>query len=341
MTAGAPARGDGPDRDGPAKHRILVIQPLRPEALALFDARDDVVHELVTDVTAENLGRLMVDADAVTLRTAPLPVEALERATRLKVISRHGVGVDNIPVDYCTERGIAVTVVGAVNAVSVAEQTMFLILAAARSGVELDRAVRRGDFDARSRVTGLQLHGRTLLIAGLGRIGREVARRALAFGMKVAAFDPYVGAGAVAGVAMRDTLEAGLREADVLSLHLPLTDATRTLIGAAELDLMPRGAILVNAARGGLVDEAALAERVRDGRLGGAGLDVFEREPPAPDSPLLAEEKIVVSPHSASLTRDCLIAMGEATARNALAGIDGTLAPELVVNRSVLEDKGP
>ena len=316
-----------------------MIQPLRPEALALFDARDDVTYEVVTDFSPDNLRRHIGDADALTIRDAPLPAEVLAAAPGVKVISRHGVGVDNVPMDDCTARGIPVTIVGPVNAISVAEQTLFLMLAAARSGIELDNAVRAGDFAARSRVLGAQLHGRTLSVLGYGNIGREVARRAAAFGMKVVVFDPYATPTADGDVTFCDTLEAALGVADVVSLHLPLTAESRNILGAAQLDLLPKGAIVINAARGGLVDEDALVARVHDGRLRGAGLDTFAEEPLPADSPLLADKRIVVSPHSASLTEESLVAMGVVTARNALAGLDGRLDPALVVNKSVL--KGP
>src|SRR5262249_19226155 len=132
------------------------------------------------------------ESDAITVRDAPLPIDVLEAAPQLKVISRHGVGYDNIPIDYCTSRGVPVTVVGDVNAVSVAEQTMYLMLAAARHGIELDHAVRSGAFAARAKIVGAELRGRSLLIVGFGRIGREVATRAQAFGVKVIVFDPYM-----------------------------------------------------------------------------------------------------------------------------------------------------
>lgn len=319
-------------------YKILVIQPLRPEALAIFEGRADITYDVVTDFSPENLLPRIVTADAVTVRDAPLPADVLAAGPGVKVVSRHGVGVDNIPVDYCTGRGIPVTIVGPVNAISVAEQTMFLMLTAARSGIELDHAVRQGDFAARSRVLGAQLHGRTLCVVGLGRVGHEVALRARAFGMKVVAFDPYAGPAVSEGVRLFETLEAALEVADVVSLHLPLADDTRNLLGARQLDLLPEGAIVINAARGGLIDEDALAERVGSGRLFGAGLDTFAEEPLPVDSPLLADRKIAVSPHSAALTKESLTAMGVMTARNALAGLDGTLDPDLVVNKSVLRD---
>ncbi|MBV8216692.1 MAG: hydroxyacid dehydrogenase [Verrucomicrobia bacterium] len=317
--------------------RILVIQPLRPEGLEIFDARKDVAYKVVTDSSEKNLLVNAADADAIAVRTAVITKRVLDAAPRLKVISRHGVGYDNIPVSACTARGIAVTVVGGVNAISVAEHTWFLILAAARSGVELDTATRRGDFGIRERVTGLELSGRNLLIIGFGRVGKQVAARARAFGMNISVFDPYLQGELPKDVRLFASLEGALREADVVTLHTPLTDETRALLCERELWLLPKGAILVNASRGGVVDEAALLAAVRSGHLHGAGLDTFEMEPLPSDSPLLSEPRIVLSPHAAAMTETSLVAMSVMTAKNALAGLDGTLDPELVVNPSVLK----
>ncbi len=315
---------------------ILVIQSLHPEALAILDARADVTYSVTTDLEEDKLLPRMADADAVTLRDARFSTALLAAAPRLRVVSRHGVGYDNVPVEACTARGIPVTVVGPVTAVSVAEQTLLLMLAAARGAIVLDAATRGGDFAVRRRFTGLDLRGRTLLLVGFGRIGREVATRALAFGMRVRVFDPHLAAAPAAPIETVAALDDGLRGADVVSLHVPLTDATRAILGARELALLPEGAIVVNASRGHLLDEAALLAAIQSGHLHGAGLDTFATEPLPAGSPLLAEPRIVLSPHSAALTEDSLIAMGVATVRNALAGLDGTLDPNLVVNPSVL-----
>ena len=317
--------------------RILIIQPLRPEGLEIFDARKDVSYKVVTDSSEENLLANVGDADAIAVRTAAITKRVLDAAPRLKVISRHGVGYDNIPLNECTARGIAVTVVGGVNAVSVAEHTWFLILAAARSAVELDAATRRGDFGIRERVTGVELNGRNLLIIGFGRIGKQVAARARAFGMKILVFDPYLQGDLPKDVHVFASLERALRNADVVTLHAPLANETRRMLGEHELSLLPKGAIVVNASRGGLIDEAALLAAVKSRHLHGSGLDTFEMEPVPSGSPLLTEPRIVLSPHSAALTETSLVAMSVMTAKNVLAGLDGTLDPELVVNQSVLK----
>jgi D-3-phosphoglycerate dehydrogenase len=319
-------------------HRVLVVQPLHPTAIALLEERSDVVYSVVTDLSERNLLDHVADIDAMTLRDGHLPASVVEAASDLKVISRHGVGYDNVPLALCTARGIPVTLTVAANAVSVAEHTMLLMLAAARSLAELDSAVRDGDFAVRSRLRGVELRGRTLVLIGFGRIGREVAQRASAFGMRVCVVDPYLATSPPEGIELIDSLEAALPRAEVLSMHVPLTDETRGLIGEAELAAMPEGAILVNASRGGVVDEQALLAGVRSGHLHGAGLDVFAVEPLAADSPLFAERRIVLTPHAAALTEESMIGMGRATIENVFAALDGTLDPSVVVNPSVLRN---
>ena len=316
--------------------KVVVIQRIAQEALDLFSARDDIAVEVLTDTSAASIAAHVADADAITIRDAPLPAEALAGARNLKVISRHGVGYDNVPLAFCTERGIPVTIIGDVNAVAVAEHTLFLMLAVAKNGSRFDRAVRTGNFGIRSRKTTVELRGKTLLLVGYGRIGQEFATRARALGLAIAVYDPFVDRARFSDIRFFDALHDGLAQADVVSLHVPLGEKTRNLIDATALARMKPGAILLNAARGGIIDESALLASLAAGNLHGAGLDVFAREPLPADDPLLACEDIMFSPHCAALTADCLVEMGKATVRNVLAALDGDLNMSLVVNRSAL-----
>ncbi len=316
--------------------KLLIIQPVHDKAMEVLKDRPDIAAELVMDDSEENLLRHIADADAMTVRMTELSERLLSAAPRLRVISRHGVGYDNIPVDFCTSRGIPVTLVGPVNSISVAEHTLFLMLSVARLGVDMDSAVREGRFSARGKVRYVELYGKTLLVIGYGNIGRRVAERAKAIGLKICVYDPHLTGSLDDGMTLIENLDDGLHRADVVTLHVPLTAETKGMIGARELSLLPPKAIVLNASRGGLLDEAALLEAVRSGALHGAGLDTFEQEPLPADSPLIGERRIVLSPHSASLTEETLIAMGMKTIENALAGIDGTLDPDLVVNRQVM-----
>ena len=317
---------------------ILMTGRIHSAGMALLEARSDVTLESIDNPTEADFASRLPQADALIVRTAVVPASALEGAGRLRVVSRHGVGYDNIPVDALTSRGIPLTLVGNVNAVTVAEHTLFMILALAKQCIPYDRAVREGRWGIRDSFAATELNGKTLLILGFGRIGREVARRAAAFNLRVLAYDPYVDRESMAatGVDRVEDWRAVLGNVDFVTLHLPRTPETVGAIGAAELAAMRPTAYLVNAARGGLVDEAALAEALGAGRIAGAGLDTFDAEPPPLGLPLLALENVILSPHTAGLTEECAARMGIATAKNALDGIDGRLNPLLVVNREVL-----
>jgi D-3-phosphoglycerate dehydrogenase len=316
--------------------RILVINRIHPDGLALLRSRAAV--DVVESGDADEIRARISAADAVVLRTSPLRADAIACAPHLKVVSRHGVGYDNVDVAALTARRIPLAVVGPVNAVSVAEHAMFLLLAAAKRGVVNDRAVRSGDWDVRDALAAVELAGKTLVVVGFGRIGRAVAARAEAFGMRILAYDPILDPTAVdPTVELAQSLDEALAAADAVSLHLPFGPGTHNLIDAARLARMKPSAILVNTARGGLVDEAALADALRAGRLAAAGLDVFAEEPPAPDDPLIALDNVVLSPHAAALTTDCAIRMSMVAARNCLDGLDGRVDPALVVNPEVLE----
>ncbi len=319
-------------------HKVLIIQPFHEDGLALLNARDDVACEIVDGRSIEELQAKIVDADGVTIRTALLPGEVLARAERLKVVSRHGVGFDNVDLDHLTRRGIPMALTADANATSVAEHVLFMTLHLAKRGFRHDRATRSGAWEVRNRLETVDIGGRRVLILGFGRIGREVARLCRAFRMQVSVFDPYLPAETVeaAGCTHLTDFRAGLGETDILTVHMPLSEASRGLIGEAELSALPSHALLINCARGGIVDECALHDALSSGRLAGAGLDVFEREPPPGDHPLFALDNVILSPHSAGLTLECARRMAVSTARNVLAGIDGDLDPAMVVNKAVL-----
>jgi D-3-phosphoglycerate dehydrogenase len=318
--------------------KVLIIQPFHEEGMKLFAARPEVTYEIV-DGAPEALAEKIADADGVTIRTSPLPAAVIERAGRLKVVSRHGVGYDNIDVEALTRRGIPLAIAADANATAVAEHTLFFMLALAKQGVAYDRATREGKWAVRNSLEAVDLLGRRVLVMGFGRIGREVAKRCAAFGMSVMVHDPYVQANVIEAAGEYRSVpdfQAALPETDVLTVHLPLGPDSRGLIGTAELDALPAHAFVINAARGGIVDETALHEALTSGKIAGAGLDVFDQEPPPEDHPLFALPNVILSPHSAGLSKEAAIRMAISTARNVLAGIDGKLDPTMVVNREVL-----
>ena len=288
--------------------------------------------ETVDEVSTKSYAPRIPRADALLIRTQSLPGAVVATAPCLKIVSRHGVGYDAIDVPALASRGIALAIVGDVNSRAVAEHTMALILAFAKRVPTYDAAVRQGDWALRNSFSATELWDKRLFLIGFGRIGRLVAGMAAAFGMKVSAHDPFQTAVAIrqGGAEPVGSLAEGLELADVVSLHLPKAGA-EPVIGAGELALMKAGALLVNTARGDLVDERALADALEAGRIAGAGLDVFGSEPPAAGERLLRCERAILSPHSATLTRECAARMSEAAARNILDFFEGRLNPLLTV----------
>lgn len=312
------------------QYRVLVADAISSNGLAPL--RDDGRFEIIerTGLKGDDLARAIIGMHAVIVRSSTrITRDALAMADELRVIGRAGVGVDNIDVDAATERGVAVLNAPSGNTISAAELTFALILACVRRIPAADRSMKTGEWDRKS-FTGSELYGKVLGLVGAGRIGGEVARRARAFDMRVCAFDPYLKA------ERAETLEIELcpladvlARADVISLHVPLTDSTAGMIGAPELAKMKRGAVIVNAARGGVIDETALAEALQSGHLAGAGLDVYGVEPLPADHPLRRLEHAVLTPHLGAATEEAqhnvAVEIAEAV-RAALADDDLTRA---------------
>lgn len=285
--------------------KVVVADRVSPSGLAtlLQDERFEV--QVVAGAPEEEFFTALADAQGLIVRSATrVTADLLDEAPGLLVVGRAGVGVDNIDLAAATERGIAVLNAPAGNTVSAAELTMALMLTVARRVAAADRSVREGEW-ARSRFNGVELRGRTLGLVGAGRIGGEVARRAQSFGMRVVAHDPWLTEERAEDLGIeRVELTDLLSRADVVTLHVPLTDSTRGLLGEAEFASMKDGAFLVNAARGGVVDEAALARALTEGRLAGAAVDVFEEEPLSADNPLRAAPNLVLTPHLGASTAE-------------------------------------
>lgn len=282
---------------------VLLTEDIHPSGQALLAGRAEV--RLASALDEETLCREVANVDAIVLRArGRITAQVMDAAPRLRVIGRHGVGVDNVDVDAATERGIIVLNTPGANVVSVAEHVLAGILALARHLHAADRAVRSGDWGQRDRELGWELTGGTLGVIGMGAIGQQLAHMCrAAFAMQVLYMDA-VPRPEVEGAleARRVELDDLLREADVVTIHVPLLPSTRGMIGRRELAMMKPSAFLANTARGGVVDEEALADAIRAGVLGGALIDVFESEPPAPQHPLLRCERAILTPHSAAMT---------------------------------------
>ena len=304
--------------------RILVAEPLAAEGVDLLRAQHDVDDR--PGLPRDELLAALPDYDALVVRSqVQVDAEAITAGTRLQVIGRAGVGVDNVDLDAATRAGITVVNAPTGNTIAAAEHTLALLYAVARRIAAADASVRRGEWK-RAEFTGNELRGRTLGIIGLGKIGQAIAARAVAMEMTVLASDPFVTAEQAAhhGVELV-SFETILERSDVITVHVPMTRATRGLIGRDQLARMKPGAILLNVARGGVVDEAAVAAALRDGHLGGAGIDVFEQEPPT-GSPLLNAPNTVLTPHLGASTAEAQVAVAEEIADQVLDVLAGRSA---------------
>ena len=311
--------------------RVLVAGKLHDSGLALLQARTDFEVDYIEEISEASMEPYLAEATAVLLRTQPYGQAAIAKSRKLAMVSRHGVGFDAVDVGALNARGIPLAIVGDVNAQTVAEHAMLLLLSASRRLVRYDAATRPGgDWGFRNSLSAREVAGKTLLIIGLGRIGRHLSRMARGFDINVIAYDPYMAQPAPLGVTVVDNLEAALATADLVSVHVPGTG--KPLIGRRELALLKPDAVIVNTARGGSIDEAALADVLAAGSIHGAGLDVFVDEPPTIANRLTTCPTAVLTPHSASMTAECAERMAVVSAQNVLDFFDGRLKPELVVN---------
>ena len=306
---------------------IMTAPELAAPAAALLERAGATIHYMRPFPSAADVAALArrVDAVAILSRQGPVTAEVMDAAPRLRIVARHGVGVDDVDLAEAARRGIIVTRAPGSNTVAVAEHTLALILAMAKRLPQFAAQIARGGW----REAGDQardLAGMRLGLVGCGAIGRKVGQLAAAFGMAVAGYDPAVTAAPEIPKIFGD-LPALLRRSDVLSLHVPLVPATRHLIGADELALLPRGAMVVNTARGGLIDEAALLASLDSGYVEAAGLDVFEDEPPRISNEFRQHGKVIVTPHVAGVTGGSLVNMGLMAAECIVATLLGQVIP--------------
>ncbi|GAB3552182.1 D-3-phosphoglycerate dehydrogenase [Actinopolyspora lacussalsi] len=307
---------------------VLIAEKLAPSVLEAFGDEVEIRHVDGTDRPA--LLEAVADADALLVRSATkVDAEVYSASTRLKVVARAGVGLDNVEVPAATERGIMVVNAPTSNIVSAAEHAIALLLAVSRNVAVADASLRAGEWK-RSALSGVEINDKTVGVIGLGKIGQLVAQRLEAFGAKLIAYDPYVSAARAAQLGIElVSLEELLQRADAMSIHLPKTAETLGLIGAEELKKTKQGAIIVNASRGGLIDEDALAESLRSGHLGGAGIDVYSTEPTT-SSPLFELSNVVATPHLGASTAEAQDRAGTDVAHSTLQALRGDFVPDAV-----------
>jgi D-3-phosphoglycerate dehydrogenase len=315
--------------------KVLLTKKLKENTAKLFEGIPDLELVTIPDGAQEQFDTYIKDAEALLLSTAyKMTKEVIERAANLKVISRTGVGVDNVDVKAATEKGILVLNTPEANSISVAEHTLALIVAISKQLVMYDSELRAGNFAIRRTNRSVDIDGKTLGLIGCGRIGRFTAEKCkAAFNMNVIGYDPYIKE--LPGITLYENIEDVFAKADYISLHLPLTDETRNMVGESLLSKMKPTAFLINTSRGGIVDEAALARMLKEERIAGAALDVLESEPPKADNPLLPLKNVILTPHSAALTKEC----SARVAHEAALGISDYLkgkTPKFVFNKELL-----
>ena len=314
--------------------KVLVSDPIAKEGLARLGeagAGLGLEVEVKTGLPKEELLKIIADYDGLIVRSeTKVTAEVIRAASRLKVVARAGVGVDNVDVAAATERGIIVVNTPNGNTIAACEQAFALMLATARKLNQADSSMKAGKWE-RKQFMGVELAGKTLGIVGLGRIGTELAHRAQAFGMTVIAYDPFVTPAYAQkqGITLL-SLDDLYRQADFISVHSPLLPETTRMINAAAFEKMKPGVRIINAARGGIVDEAALFEALQSGKVAAAGLDVFEQEPPAADNPLTKLPNVVATPHLGASTEEAQIKVAIDAAESVVAALNGELVPNAV-----------
>lgn len=308
---------------------VLVTEKVHDDGLAILEAAG---HDVARgwEMSAADAAAALARAEGMLLRTNRIDAAAIAAAPSLKIISRHGVGCDNIDLAAAKAAGVTVAISAGANDGAVTEHTIALLLSAAKKLKAMDDVVRTDYAGGRAGHLGADLAGRRILVLGYGRIGRRVAPICRAFGMDVVLRDIALDVAEIDGFPVAASLEAGLRGAGALTVHTPLDEATRGLIGDAELALLAPGALVVNCARGGIIDEAALVRAVQSGRVGGVGSDVFSREPTTPDNPLLTLEDAALTPHTAAMTPESMRMMATVAAQNIVDYLSGELDERMI-----------
>ena len=319
--------------------KIAVIGEIHEEGWKTLEKSKFNAFE-ITNIEENNLKKEIQEADGIIIRSIPnLTSKILENCNRLKIIVRHGVGYDNIDVQYLNQKNIALGVTGTSNAVSVAEQVLTAFLYLTKNVQKSDELTRRGEFKRKSSLPDFfELYKKNVVIFGFGRIGKAVAKRCLAFETNVYVYDPFVDKNEIEKFGCL-TIEKndGIKIADYLTIHLPLNDKTKDFINDAELSIMKNTAIIVNSARGGIVNEKALFNALNNKKILGAALDVFEKEPPEKDNPLFDLTNILLSPHNAALTLECRKRMAVESAENIINFLSNRekLNKDNIINRKI------
>ena len=315
-------------------YKIGIIQKIHEEGLKILDSNKNFEYEVLNDVSEENLLKKIHLYDGVTLRVSKLTNKILSQAAKLKVISRHGVGYDNVDTTYLKDKNITLLITATANAIAVSEHVFYMMLTISKNFLNLDTEVRRGSFKNNiNKFQTFELHNKEILIAGFGRIGKNLIKKCKAFDMNVKVFDPFVDEKIIndmGGEKVND-FDNALKTLDFLSIHMPFNEKTRNIVNLKKMKTMKENSVIINTARGGIVNEADLNQALNDRIILAAGIDVFSNEPVNLDNPLLKNKKIILSPHTAALTNECKIRMGKETALNIINFFEKKINQNMVV----------
>ena len=318
-------------------HKVALMGQIHEDGLKILkDSNFNIIE--IANYSYENLIKELIDVSAIVLRTYELPQKILKKCKSLKIVSRHGVGYDNVDLNYLNNEKIALAITGSANAVTVAEHVISMFLNLSKLSKKSDWLVRNGKFKERKAVQNtLELYQKNVFIIGFGRIGKALAKRCYSFETKIYVYDPYIESKLIKNNnCFPISFEEGIKIADFISIHLPLNKETKYLITKKELLQMKKTCILINTARGGIIKENDLIWALQNKVIHSAGLDVFEQEPPDENSPLLTIDNLIMSPHNAALTLECKQRMGIETCNNIVNYLNND--PDLILSNIVNKD---
>ena len=313
---------------------ILIIQPIDKSGIEILENHPDYNFEIIDGTNLEEIKKKIIECDGISIRTAKLPAEVIRGAKNLKVISRHGVGYDNIDLEAAKQKNITISITATANAVAVAEHVMFMLLNISKRKDMYDKTVKSGRFNDRNKLPKtIELWNKNILIMGFGRIGKSLIKRCIGFEMNVYVYDPFVSKEEIESLGGKkiEDLKEGVKKMDALTLHMPLNEKTKNIINYDVLKNMKKNCIIINASRGGIINENDLNKSLNENKIFGAGLDVFDTEPPDNNNPLLKNDKTFLSPHTAAFTEECMVRMGKETIQNIIDFFDKKLEKSKIV----------
>ena len=315
--------------------KIGIVDNMHEDGINLLKNNPKFECEIIENLSKENLISKLPNFDGITLRRGKIDNEILEKCEKLKVISRHGVGYDNVDTNSLKRKNITLLVTGTTTSISPAEHIMFMILNISKGIDFYDKAVRTGKFETimHAKHNTFELFNKKILIVGFGRIGKKLIKRCLGFEMEVYVYDPFVDKKIIDSFGGKkiNNFDDGLKKTDILSLSVPLNKDTNNMINLKKIRMMKKTAVIINTSRGGVINEADLNEALNQGMIYGAGLDVFESEPPSKDNPLLLNKKVLLSPHAATFTKECTSNMAIQTAQNIIDFFEKKLNQLMIV----------